>query len=36
MFRGQVVWGCGDIHVETGGGEKLWDVEQSEGGRGKE
>jgi hypothetical protein len=23
-----------DIHVETGGGEEVWDVEQSEGGSG--
>jgi hypothetical protein len=24
----------GDIHGETGGGEEVWDVEQSEGGWG--
>jgi hypothetical protein len=30
-FRGQM--GCGgDIHMETGGGEDVWDVEQLEGG----
>jgi hypothetical protein len=27
--------GGGDIHVETGGGEELWDVEQLEGGWGQ-
>jgi hypothetical protein len=26
--------GGGDIHVETEGGEEVWDVEQSEGGLG--
>jgi hypothetical protein len=26
--------GVGDIHVETGGGEVVWDVEQSEDGWG--
>jgi hypothetical protein len=31
-FRGQVGWG--GIHMETGGGEEVWDVEQSEGGWG--
>jgi hypothetical protein len=32
-FRGQVGWGHGGIHVETGwGGEEVWDVEPSEGG----
>jgi hypothetical protein len=30
------VWGWGaDIHVETRGGEEVWDVEQSEGVWGK-
>ena len=30
----EVRWGGGgDIHVETGGGEEVWDVEQLEGGR---
>ena len=29
----EVRWGgSGGIHVETGGGEEVWDVEQSEGG----
>ena len=33
-FRGQM--GCGgDIHMETGGGEDVWDVEQLEGGWGE-
>ena len=25
----------GDIHVETGGGQEVWGVEQSKGGRGE-
>ena len=30
----EVRWGGGgDIHVETGGEEEVWDVEQLEGGR---
>jgi hypothetical protein len=29
----EVRWGRGeDIHVETGGGEEVWDMEQLEGG----
>jgi hypothetical protein len=28
--------GGGDIHVETGGGEEVWDVEQGGRGRGGE
>jgi hypothetical protein len=31
-----VGWGGGDILVETGGREEVWDVEQSEGGLGRE
>jgi hypothetical protein len=27
-------WGSGNILVETGNGENVWDVEQSEGGLG--
>jgi hypothetical protein len=31
----EVRWGGGgDIHVETGGWEEVWDVQQPEGGRG--
>jgi hypothetical protein len=31
----EVRWdGGGNIHVETGGGKEVWDVEQSEGGCG--
>jgi hypothetical protein len=30
-FRGQVRWG-GGIHVDTVGGEAVWDVKQLEGG----
>jgi hypothetical protein len=33
-FRGQVGWRNGNIYVETGGREEVWDVEQSEGGSG--
>jgi hypothetical protein len=29
----EIRWG-GDIHVETGGGEEVWNVNQSEGGWG--
>ena len=32
-FRGQVGWG-GNIHMATGEGEEVWDVQQSEGRRG--
>jgi hypothetical protein len=35
-FRGLAGWGVGgrDILMETGGGEEVWDVKQSEGGLG--
>jgi hypothetical protein len=30
-WAGLVGWGSGDILMEIGGGEEVWDVEQSEG-----
>jgi hypothetical protein len=33
-IRGQLGWGMGAIHLEMGwGGEEMWDVEKSVGGR---
>jgi hypothetical protein len=31
----QVVWGVGGIHIKTGSGEEVWDMEQSKGGCGR-
>jgi hypothetical protein len=36
VWWGGVGGGGGDILVKTGSGEKVWDVEQSEGGPGGE